>query len=67
MSQAEHPERRAPLSRQVAIAVAALGLDAIACYFAAQALGSSQLQTGVYFLEVIINSNERMMVKLVKN
>jgi len=29
--------------------------------------GSSQLQTGVYFLEVIINSNERMMVKLVKS
>ena len=28
--------------------------------------GSSQLQTGVYFLEVIINSNERMMVKLIK-
>jgi hypothetical protein len=47
-SQAEHPERRAPLSRQVAIAVAALGLDAIACYFAAQALGSSRLQTTLW-------------------
>jgi hypothetical protein len=29
--------------------------------------GSSQLATGVYFLEIIINSNERMMVKLVKS
>jgi Bacterial Ig domain len=29
--------------------------------------GSSRLQTGVYYLEVIINSNERMMVKLIKN
>lgn len=29
--------------------------------------GSSQLQAGVYFLEVIINSHEHMMVKLVKS
>ena len=29
--------------------------------------GTSHLQAGVYFLEVIINSNERMMVKLIKN
>jgi Bacterial Ig domain/Secretion system C-terminal sorting domain len=29
--------------------------------------GSSRLQAGMYFLEVIINSNERMMVKLIKN
>jgi len=29
--------------------------------------GTSRLQTGVYFLEVIVNSNERMMVKLIKN
>jgi hypothetical protein len=29
--------------------------------------GSSRLQTGMYFLEVIVNSNERMMVKLIKN
>lgn len=29
--------------------------------------GTSHLQAGIYFLEVIVNSNERMMVKLVKN
>lgn len=29
--------------------------------------GTSKLQAGVYFLEVIVNSNERMMVKLIKN
>ena len=29
--------------------------------------GTSRLQPGVYFLEVIINSNERMNVKLIKN
>ncbi len=29
--------------------------------------GTSRLQTGVYFLEVIVNSNERMNVKLIKN
>jgi hypothetical protein len=29
--------------------------------------GTSRLQAGIYFLEVIINSNERMMVKLIKN
>jgi hypothetical protein len=29
--------------------------------------GTSRLQAGVYFLEVIINSNERMMVKLIKS
>jgi Bacterial Ig domain len=29
--------------------------------------GTSRLQAGAYFLEVIINSNERMMVKLIKN
>lgn len=44
-SQAEHPERRAPFPRQAVIAVAALGLDAVACYFAAEALGAGQLQT----------------------
>jgi hypothetical protein len=47
-SQAEHPERRAPLPRQVVIAVAALGLDAVACYFAAEALGTDQLQTALW-------------------
>ena len=29
--------------------------------------GTNRLQAGVYFLEVIVNSNERMMVKLIKN
>lgn len=29
--------------------------------------GTSRLQTGMYFLEVIVNSNERMNVKLIKN
>ena len=29
--------------------------------------GTNRLQAGIYFLEVIINSNERMMVKLIKN
>jgi len=29
--------------------------------------GTSRLQAGVYFLEVIVNSNERMNVKLIKN
>lgn len=29
--------------------------------------GTSRLQTGIYFLEVIVNSNERMNVKLIKN
>ncbi len=28
--------------------------------------GTSRLQTGVYMLEVIVNSNERMLVKLIK-
>jgi hypothetical protein len=29
--------------------------------------GTSRLQTGVYLLEVIVNSNERMLVKLIKS
>jgi hypothetical protein len=29
--------------------------------------GTSKLQPGIYMLEVIINSNERMSVKLIKN
>ncbi len=33
--QAEHPNRRAPLVRQVAIAAASVGLDTVACWFAA--------------------------------
>lgn len=47
-SQAEDPQRMAPLPRQVTIAVAALSLDAVACYFAAEALGSGQLQTSLW-------------------
>jgi hypothetical protein len=36
--QAEHPERTAPRPRQWLIAAIFLGLDAVACYFAAEAL-----------------------------
>ncbi len=43
--QAEHPQRRAPLPRQALIAAVFVGLDAVACEFAAQALGSDQDQT----------------------
>jgi hypothetical protein len=43
--QAEHPNRRAPLVRQAVIAAASVGLDAVACWFAAQALGNDQLET----------------------
>ena len=43
--QAEHPERRAPFARQLAIAGLTVALDAVACWFAAQAVGYNQLQT----------------------
>jgi hypothetical protein len=43
--QAEHPHRRASLMRQALIALATVALDAVACWFAAQALGSGQLET----------------------
>ena len=43
--QAEHPRRRAPLPRQVILALATVGLDGVACYFAAQALGGGQDST----------------------
>jgi hypothetical protein len=46
--QAEHPNRRAPLFRQIAIAAATVGLDAVACWFAAQALGNGQLETDLW-------------------
>jgi hypothetical protein len=36
--QAEHPRRRAPLPRQVILALITVALDGVACYFAAQAL-----------------------------
>jgi len=29
--------------------------------------GTSKLTAGIYFMEVIVNSNERMAVKLIKN
>jgi hypothetical protein len=43
--QAERPRRRAPLPRQVMLALATVGLDGVACYFAAQTLGGSQDST----------------------
>lgn len=43
--QAENPRRRAPLARQVAIAGGTVAADAVACWFAAQALGDGQLET----------------------
>jgi hypothetical protein len=43
--QAERPRRRAPLPRQVTLAVATVGLDGVACYFAAQTLDGSQDST----------------------
>ena len=46
--QAERPNRRAPLFRQMAIAAATVGLDAVACWFAAQALGNGQLETDLW-------------------
>lgn len=44
-SQAEHPDRRAPLPRQIIITLATLGLNAVACYFAAEALGGGWFET----------------------
>lgn len=43
--QAENPERRAPRPRQLALAGVTVALDAVACDFAAQALGNGQLET----------------------
>lgn len=43
--QAEYPDRKAPFARQVAIAGLTVALDAVACWFAAQAVGDNQLQT----------------------
>jgi hypothetical protein len=54
--QAERPRRRAPLPRQVAIAIGTVALDGVACYFAAQALDGSQDSTLVWtglFLSVL--------------
>ena len=55
--QAEDPERRAHRLRQLALAVFTVFLDAIACNFAAQALGNNQLQTYIWtalFLAVLV-------------
>lgn len=52
----EQPRRRGPLPRQVLIALSTVGLDGLACYFAAQALDGSQGSTLVWtvlFLAVL--------------
>jgi hypothetical protein len=54
--QAEQPRRRGPLPRQVLIALSTIGLDGLACYFAAQALDGSQGATLIWtmlFLAVL--------------
>jgi hypothetical protein len=54
--QAEYPHRRSPLPRQVLVAASTLSLDAVACWFAAQALGNGQIETllwTVLFLAVL--------------
>jgi MFS family permease len=54
--QAEYPHRRAPLLRQAFIAALTVGLDGVACWFAAQALGNGQTETllwAVLFLAVL--------------
>ncbi len=54
--QAEQPRRQAPRPRQWMIAGAAIALDAVACYFAAQALNGDQIVTLIwtgFFLAVL--------------
>lgn len=54
--QAEYPHRRAPLLQQVLIAAITIGLDGVACWFAAQALDGGQNETllwTVLFLAVL--------------
>jgi small-conductance mechanosensitive channel len=54
--QAEYPRRQAALPRQVVLALVTVGLDGLACYFAAQALDGSQNATLVWaglFLAVL--------------
>ena len=46
--QAERPRRRAPLPRQVILALITVAFDGLACYFAAQALDGSQDATLVW-------------------
>jgi hypothetical protein len=58
--QAEDPERRAHRTQQLALAVFTVFLDAIACNFAAQALGNNQLQTYIWtvlFLAVLVGGD----------
>jgi hypothetical protein len=43
--QAVYPRRSAPLARQVALAAGTVAADAVACWFAAQALGDGQMET----------------------
>lgn len=45
VAQAEFPERRAARPRQLLLAAITIGLDAVACNFAAQALGDGQRET----------------------
>jgi hypothetical protein len=55
-TQAERPRRRAPLPRQVILALITVALDGVACYFAAQALDGSQDTTLIWtglFLAVL--------------
>ena len=58
--QAEHPQRRAPRLRQLALAGVSVALDAVACYFAAQALGNAQLETVAWavLLLAVLGSGE---------
>lgn len=54
--QAEFPHRSAPLLRQAFTAAFTIGLDGVACWFAAQALGNGQTETllwTVLFLAVL--------------
>jgi hypothetical protein len=54
--QSENPRRRSPLLRQMILALVTVGLDGLACYFAAQALDGSQDATLVWtglFLAVL--------------
>ena len=48
--QAEHPHRRAPLLRQALLAAGTVALDAVACWFAAQALDEGQTETLLWTL-----------------
>ena len=45
VAQAEQPDRRSPRPRQLLLAATTIGLDAVACNFAAQALGDGRRET----------------------